>query len=438
MDKPKIIKSELFQVLSIKSFQLLWSSQVITQTAYNMLLFILGVIIYQKTRSNAQVSLFYLTVGIPAFVFGIISGIYVDKFNKRSILLLSTFIRIILLILIVIFRHQLLIVFILSGLVSIVGQFFVPAEAALIPRLVKQELLLSANSLFTLTFYSAVIGGFVFAGPLLRQFGTTPVLIFLAFLYLLSTVLLYFLPKNLGTTNTANKSFPLSEMKQDVLSAISFIIKVIPVKQAMLLMMMSQAVISIFLTLAPGMADQLLKIEVTDASILIMGPAALGMIVGALIIGNLGSRFRKRSLIQLGIYASGLILIFLSSVIYFKNYEVVSDLFELIFYNKISQAILIITSLCFFILGFANSLIDISCNTILQQYSTDGNRGRIYGVLQSLISGLSLLPVIISGLLADVIGINKIIFVLGLCLTVFGLFASGFFKKLMKENNQSI
>src|SRR3989344_4635515 len=72
MDKPKIIKSELFQVLSIKSFQLLWSSQVITQTAYNMLLFILGVIIYQKTRSNAQVSLFYLTVGIPAFVFGII------------------------------------------------------------------------------------------------------------------------------------------------------------------------------------------------------------------------------------------------------------------------------------------------------------------------------------------------------------------------------
>ncbi len=78
----------LVEVLKVKAFRYLWLAQVISQITVNMLVFVLGVLIYAQTNSNTAVSILYLTVGVPAALFGIFSGALVDRFNKKTLLIL--------------------------------------------------------------------------------------------------------------------------------------------------------------------------------------------------------------------------------------------------------------------------------------------------------------------------------------------------------------
>lgn len=426
-------QGNLLQVLKISAFRNLWLAQAVSQIAYNMLVFVLGVMIYETTHTNAKVSLLYLTIGLPAVVFGSLSGVYVDKYNKRMVLIFSTWVRLLLILLIILFRTNLTVVYISIALISVASQFFVPAEASLIPRLVGQDKLLSANSLFTLTFYSAIIGGFVAGGPLLRFFGPG-ILWLIAGLYILTLIILYLLPHAIDS-ETIQKEFLLTHIKKDIYEVINFIKNTPLVQQAIFLMTMAQAIISVFLTLGPGFADKIMHIKTTDASVVILGPAAVGMVLGAFLVGSMGFHFRKRKLIHWGILLSGFILIVLSVVARSRRYDSIADILQEVFSITWETGIFLITLLCFFILGFANSLIDISCNTVLQEKTTNQNRGKIYGILSSLISGVAILPVVISGFLADFLGIGKIILILGITLTGFGLFAGSITTQIVRENS---
>lgn len=418
----------LLEVLSIKPFFLLWSAQIITQIAFNMLIFILGVFIYGHTRSNTAVSFLYLTVGVPAAVFGILSGVYVDHYRKREVLIYTTLIRMFLILGLFFARSQLWLVYILVAAISVVSQFFIPAEAALIPRFVPPNLLLSANSLFTLTFYSAIIGGFVLGGPLLEILGMRNILWLLILLYLIGIVLLQFVPVS-GEKKSFPKGLDFGEVKQNLLVGLRYIQKVVPVKRAIMLMTMAQAIISILMTLGPGFADNILGIKLTDASIIILGPAAVGMIVGALLTGTLGARFRKLHLIKFGIYFSGIVLLFMGLVVRTRRMTAFTGLIESLFSLSLGSFMLPIAVVCFFLLGLANSLIDISCNTVLAENTRDDMRGRVYGVLASIISGVALLPVVVSGVLADLIGVGKMIFVLGVTITIFGILTNNWARR---------
>lgn len=416
--------ANLLKVLAIRPFLFLWLAQVVSQIAFNMLILVLGLFIYQKTRSNTAVSLLYLTVGLPGALFGVFSGVYIDRIDKRSILIVSTLIRVFFIFLIFITKSNLILIYILTSLVSLASQFFVPAEAALIPRFVPTKLLLSANSLFTLTFYSAIIGGFVAGGPLVESLGADSVFIILGLLFGCAFWLVTFIPKEESRSSLPRIKLTTTSIWNDVTSGFDYIKYKPLLYQSILLLTVSQAVIAIFASLGPGFADRVLSIKITQASLLILGPAALGMIIGALYLGSFGTPFRKRSLINIGIFLSGATLLLVAILVRTRRYLQFTSVFEHIFLVSHSKSILPISMICFFVLGFANSLIDVSCNTILQEKTTDAFRGRVYGFLSSLISGVAIIPVIISGVIADLFGIGKIIFILGLILIGFGLYTS--------------
>lgn len=412
----------LVEVLKVKAFRYLWLAQVISQITVNMLVFVLGVLIYAQTNSNTAVSILYLTVGVPAALFGIFSGALVDRFNKKTLLIFTTLIRALFICLLLWTRTNLFTIFLLSASISIASQFFVPAEAALIPNLVGNELLLPANSLFTLTFYSAIIGGFVAGGPLLDLLGWQVLLIVLTALFLVAALLLILMP---GETESKKLShgFTFTELTRDVAVGLRFIYQSIKVRNAILLLLLSQAVIAIFATLGPGFADKILFIKLTDASILILGPAALGMIIGALGLSQLRTHFSKRKLINTSILLSGFLLIFVAQLAYSPKYT---------FARVLHPWILPLVVGSFFLLGLVNSLIDVTCNTILQENTTEEVRGRVYGVLSSLIGGVAIIPVIISGIFADLYGVATIVLLIGLILVALGIFTS-FSSKLIRK-----
>lgn len=71
-----------------------------------------------------------------------------------------------------------------------------------------------------------------------------------------------------------------------------------------------------------------------------------------------------------------------------------------------------------FILGIATSLVFVPANTVLQEETSDESRGKVYGVLNTLIGVMSIIPVIVVGGLSDLIGVKVVITGMGIVVLI--------------------
>lgn len=404
-------------VLTNKHFRNLWLGQITSQIALNMLSFILAIRVYQETNSNAAVSLLLLvTAGLPSLIFGVVAGGLVDYYDKRDILFFSNIVRVFLFLAFFFFSSSLAALYVLSIITSIVTQLFIPSEAPSIPVLVKPEHLLSANSLFTVSFYLSTVLGFVIAGPILKMIGSPNVYLVMVALMSIASFFVFRLPKIGKQQKQDGLSF--TTIGKTIYEGLQFIRGNKRIEQSILLMTFAQALIMTLSVLTPGFADKVLRIDLADASFVVMGPAVVGLVFGAFLIGGYGKRFLKGTLILFGILSTGLVLFLLSLLTRFHRVQMVLPAkTEVIFAGN-----LIYAELLLFALGFFNSFITVPANTILQQDSEGQMRGRVYGVLTSLVGGVSALPVIFSGVLADVIGVGKTLTILGSIVCIAGLY----------------
>lgn len=406
--------SSILGVLKNKYFRNLWFGQMTSLIAVNMMGFILMIRVYQLTSSNTAVSGIILSIGLPAIIFGILAGGLVDHFEKKDILVLCNILRAIVFILFFWSSNSLPMAYLLAFVFSSVSQFFIPAEAATIPSIVSSDNLLSANSLFTFSLYVSTIIGFVAAGPLLRLFGPHNIFLFLSAMMILASFFVFSIPKE---KIKRRSSFSFLKVFDDINEGFSFIKKNMRIQHSLLLVTFAQALIAILAALAPGFADKTLKIVLEDSSYLVMGPAALGLILGALAIGTWGNNFLKRFIIIIGVLGTGVTLVLLSLLVRISH----GAYFKLGLFN-LPIGGLEIAMLFIFILGMTNALISVPANTILQEDTAGNLRGRIYGVVTSLTGGAAILPVLFSGIMADSFGIGKTLFIIGIMVLVFGLY----------------
>lgn len=396
------MKSNPFiSILNVRDFRNLWLGQVVSQIAMNMLMFVLAIRVYRDTGSNTAVSVMLLSFSIPSILFGVLSGNVVDFIDRKKILVFCNFSRVLILILYFLFSDNLILLYILSVVVSVITQLFIPAEAPSIPNLVEKKLILTANSLFAVSFYLSSVTGYILAGPILVRTGHKYIYLLMSFFMLLAT----FFVSRLPVLNTINRDlkglFSLSQFFKNINEGLVFIKNNARIRQSLILMTFSQSLITILAVLAPGFSDKVLNIDLNAASYLVLGPAAVGLIVGAFWVGQYGMRYLKGSLIITGILLSGLSLVAISSL-FSGNLKV--TLFFLIF------------------LGVFNSFISVPANTILQEDSSDIYRGRVYGFLTSLTGGVSVLPVIFSGIFADFIGVRRTLLSLGIIVIFIGFY----------------
>lgn len=419
--------TDIVEVVKIKPFLFLWLGQVVSQIATNMLTFVLTLRIYQATGSNTQVSILVLAIAIPALLFGMLAGVFVDRAENKLILVFCNVLRMIAVLGFFLSSETLLWVVVLAVIMSTVTQFFVPAEAPTIPIIVPSKLILVANSLFTFTFYGSIITGFVLAGPALRFFGPKNVFLLLSVMYFMAAVCVRFLPGSsarvalkqylgkLSRRITSDANIDLSEfyrrfslMKKELFEGYAYIKDNKNVLTAISLMVVAQASIAILGALAPGFADQVLAIDIEDSSMLLLAPAAVGLISGALFVGQFGKKWKRDKIINSGIVLGGTSLMLLSLTHRFKGSN------ELIIFGFPVVSLLTFAIVMMFFLGVANAFIDVTCNTILQSETTDEFRGRVYGVLTALVGGMSIMPVILAGILSDFIGVGRVLFFISL------------------------
>ena len=148
-----------------------------------------------ETNPNTAVSLLILSFLVPAVLFSAVAGVYVDRVDRRLVLIATNVLRGFAIIGLVLVGDHFLLILLLNIFVSTVTVFFAPAEAAMIPEVVPRRQLLSANGVFTLTLNAAFALGFALLGPLVINIaGPQAVILVVAALYFLAAVFCFTLP----------------------------------------------------------------------------------------------------------------------------------------------------------------------------------------------------------------------------------------------------
>lgn len=412
----------VLDVLKNSLFRHLWVGQIATQLASNMLIFLLALLIYRMTGSNVAVSGLFLAYGFPSLLFGVMAGTIVDRLDRRAVLIVAHVTRALLMFAVMAAGERIYAVYLLVFSYALINQLTTPAEVPLIPQFVPKTHLVSANSLFSFTFYGSMAVGLIAAGPVLRVLGADGAHILIFVLYLIGAVSVMGIPpqgegiKSLRRIFQYDLFYIAKRFLVNMEMGVKYVAKSATLREAVVLLTGTQIMLVLLGTLGPGFADKVLRIDIRDASLLIVGPTILGILSGALWVGNRGYRYPQNTLMNIGVTAAGLILIITSAVFAATN---------TLWFTLVPRYVVNVLALgLFYLLGIANSLLDVPSNTTLQKEAEGDMRGRVYGILSASIGGAGILPVVVSGLLADLIGVGNVIFILGLIVLTYGVMRS--------------
>lgn len=402
------------------NFVKIWIAQLSSQLAAHLLNFALIIRIFELTEktsyANIAVSLLILAFGVPSIIFAVLAGAYVDHLDRKKVLVVTNIVRAVLVLFFLVFETNLVFVYVMVFVISVLSQFFTPAESAALPRLVTKKQFVAANSLFLFTLYSSFILGYSLAGPIISAGGANSVYWVTSAAFLLAALLSAGLPKlapkELGLNFKAINHQVFVTIRQTTYKIWKTPMLSFPIAN----LTIGQMIIGIIAVVAPGLAIVLFNQNLAQVSVKLIIPAALGMVVGAIAVGQFFKNFHKAKVINVGIVIAVISLVSIGFVDRLKNFP---------FYDWIVISIA-------FVLGLANALVSVSAQTLLQEHSTDEERGKIFGTLNMMMNLAASLPVLLAGVTADLISPASVMVIAGGLVALFGLYQFRTMKKHLR------
>jgi len=154
-----------FAVFRNRSFSWMWTGQLVSTIGSALTSLAASIYVYQKTNSAASVGLMLMATAAPSLVVGLIAGVFVDRFDRRRIMIFADLIRAVL-----VFSIPFLVplnivwLYVIVALSSAVGQFFDPAHESVLPEVASEQELAAANSLMAISSFGATAIGFAASG----------------------------------------------------------------------------------------------------------------------------------------------------------------------------------------------------------------------------------------------------------------------------------
>jgi MFS family permease len=162
--KPQISPTAVFRS---RDFSLMFVAQLVSTAGSALTDLAAAIYVFNVTGSALLVGVTLMATAVPSLVVGLIAGVFVDRYDRRRIMLISSLIQaaVVGLIPFLIGIHVgLLFVAILAN--AGLKQFFDPAYQSLIPEMVPDEELEAANSFLSLAGFGPTAIGFAGAGLL--------------------------------------------------------------------------------------------------------------------------------------------------------------------------------------------------------------------------------------------------------------------------------
>lgn len=163
----------MLKVLRQRDFALLWFAGLISIIGDWMMAVALPIIVYQLTDSAVATGGLVIARLIPSFLLGSVAGVFVDRWDRKRTMVIVNLLRAptLLFLPIVDSAGEIWIIFVVTFVGSTLGQFFSPAENALLPTLVGEEDLIPANALNTLNNNLARLVGPAIGGVVAGWYG---------------------------------------------------------------------------------------------------------------------------------------------------------------------------------------------------------------------------------------------------------------------------
>ena len=389
-------------VLGNGSFMNLWLGQVFSQLADKVILVYLIVLLVAAGYSaNSDVSRLTLVFTVPAVLFGSLAGVFVDRWNKKWLMVASNLLRgvfVLALPMALWFKEpSALWIYSLTFLISTVTQFFAPAEISMIPVIVEKRNLLAANSLFTTTMLASVVIGLGVGDPILRVVGDRFGHLAIGAMYFISALFLLFVrPRFQTEKREGSGASVLRELKE----GFDYVLKDRQIVFLLLRLIILFSAFAALTILVIGFVEDVLQLEKRYFGYL-MATAGAGMGVSAALVGRFGARMGKERLIGRGFIAMGLILMSLANLQLFTNWMNVASRAGM----SSAMEITIAFSLCF-ALGISAAAIAVPIQTLLQEETPEHLRGKVFGVQNMLVNTAMTLPMSLAGVLADMLDQN--------------------------------
>ena len=183
-------KPNLREVFVQPAFRKLWLAQFVSVFGDFLALFgVVSLITFRWHGSAAQVTYLLIAYMLPLAVVSPISGVFVDRWRVKQVMISSDLIRgvLVLLLLWVTNLTQVCAIFVVLALVS---SFFAPAQSVAIRTLVAREKLLAANALMSQAFYTVRLLSPVVAGALVAWLTEKSCFYFDAFSFFFSAAMI--------------------------------------------------------------------------------------------------------------------------------------------------------------------------------------------------------------------------------------------------------
>jgi MFS family permease len=425
-------------VFKNRPFLLLWLSQAATQIGGNMVIFGLTVIIAKSTGSVTAVSALILTFLVPAVLFSAVAGVYVDRLDRRLVLTVTNVLRGAAFVAVFLVGDNLVPIYLLNLFISTVTVFFAPAEAAMIPMVVPRRQLLAANGVFTLTLNAAFALGFALLGPLIVKIaGPQALIILVAALYFVAAAFCSTLPANPRSGPAVVTRATVVQTEQAVAGVLwqlreglSYIRVHREIRWSLSYLGIAASLVGVLGVLGPNFARLTLGLSPEDFVVVVL-PLGIGIVGGILILNAYGRLIPRRRVIETGLVALGILLaaIALSGQIsrFFSTAASKTGLPDL---SLLTSLLSLVVAFAFFA-GIAYSFVAIPSQTQLQEDLPEEVRGRVFGVLNMLVSVASFLPILIVGPIADALGTTVVLMLVSIGITGSGL-ASIFMRGSLK------
>ena len=361
-----------------RHFLILWSGDLISQIGGGLTSFGLGVYIFNRTGSAAQMALVTLLGFLPTLLLSVPAGALADMYDRRLLMMIGDGCSAIgiLYILITMMTGEPALWQICLGVSvsSVFSSLLEPAYRATVTDLLTAEEYTKANGLTSLSGSARYLISPVIAGVLIGPFGIR--------LLLTIDICTFFI--TFATTAYVKKSIPAAHRtrSESFLSTLGEGWRAVYSRKGVLLLIVVSSVISMYIGVIQILSEPLI-LSFTDSRTLGFTETvcALGMLVTALIVGIAGIRRRHSSVLAISLALAGVFMIGFSA----KENVTLICIFGFLF---------------FAMLPFANSCLDYLARTNIPNEL----QGRAWDFI-GFISQLGYIPAYaLSGVLADSVG----------------------------------
>jgi Bacterial protein of unknown function (DUF894). len=387
------------------SFSALWTGQLISLFGDRIHQIALAAIVYTVTGSALATAFVFLSAALPNLFLSPVAGTFVDRWDKKEVLVVSDILRAAVIMLIPVAAvTNVLLVYPLSFVVTAISVFFRPARVAILPRIVADDELITANSALWLGETIADIVGYTLAGLLVATLASALPLAFWldSATYLASALLLATMivrpaeSAEPGVDEGADEGF-FGEMRagweflrhETVLLANTLQATVGQFAMGVVIALMVIYAATVF---KDGPGGYLAVYGYIETSI------GFGNLVGGFVIGLIGARLAKGRMIIFA-YAAWGFMCFLFAI---------TDHLALALGLAFGQ-------------GVANMAFVIPSQTLFQQRVPADLMGRVVGFRFALVFGSMAIAMGVGGLMAQVVPVTAVIATFGLLTMLAGL-----------------